>query len=166
MDKLIFIKNKNKVKKKFMKIYFKTFISNILLNSKSLNDKIFSYIIIKAFKQFSQNSFFLIQKRDLNELKEKFIYQKNFLKFINNILSKKENKKWKEEINQRKLNNHNNELKNKILKNAFKEFRLQIQIEKKLNYKLKRKIFNYLKKNVEKVKEVNFYLDEAKNFPS
>ena len=166
LDKLIFIKNKNKVKKKFMKMYFKTFISNILLNSKSLNDKIFSYIIINAFKQFSQNSFFLIQKRDLNELKEKFIYQKNFLKFINNILSKKENKKWKEEINQRKLNNHNNDLKNKILKNAFKEFRLQIQIEKKLNYKLKRKIFNYLKKNVEKVKDVNFYLDEAKNFPS
>ena len=137
-----------------------------MLNSKSLNNKIFSYIIVNAFKQFSQNSFFLIQKHDLNELKEKFIYQKNFLKFINNILSKKENKKWKEEINQRKLNNHNNDLKNKILKNAFKEFRLQIQIEKKLNYKLKRKIFNYLKKNVEKVKDVNFYLDEAKNFPS
>ena len=165
-DKLIFIKNKNKVKKIFIKKYFKTFISNIQLNSKSLLNKIYSYIIIKAFKQFLQNSFYLIQKRDLNKLKRELIYQKNFLKFINNILSKKENKKWKEKINQRKLNNNNNDLKNKILKITFKEFRLQIQIEKKLNYKLKRKIFDYLKKNVEKVKDVNFYLEEAKNFPS
>ena len=166
LDKLIFIKNLNKLKKTFIKKYFDDFISNVKLNSKSLNNKIFNYIIFKAFKQFLQNSFVLIQKRDLNILKDKLIYQTNFLKFINNIVTKKENKKWKDEIKQRKLNNNNKELKNKILKNAFKEFRLQIQIEKKLNYKLKRKIFDYLKKNVEKVKDVNFYLDEAKNFPS
>ena len=120
-------------------------------------------IINQSFKIFIQNLYNIKEKREINIIKKKYIYQKYFLNFINNIISKKVYYKWEQENNKKREKNKNIII-NRIKQIIFKEFKLQIQIKKKLNYKLKRKIFDFLKKNVEKEKDVNFYLGEARNF--
>ena len=160
---LLYLIKHKKLNKIRLKHYVNKFLLKVKHKPKKLHNKMNMIIINQSFKIFIQNLYNIKEKREINIIKKKYIYQKYFLNFINNIISKKEYYKWKQENNKKREKNKNIII-NRIKQIIFKEFKLQIQIKKKLNYKLKRKIFDFLKKNVEKEKDVNFYLGEARNF--
>jgi hypothetical protein len=132
LKQLKYISFYNQKKIIMSKIFFSKIKNNILQKKKNIN----------AIK-------------DLDNKKRLFIYKRLFTKFKYNCKLKKDKNKINEEKN--KII----ELRNKYTSRYFKEFICRIKIIRKVNYSLKKKIFNLFKNNVKISKDLKHYLDEA-----